>query len=96
MSRLKLVGAQTYFCAAIQGGSILRGQVKEVEDENIAAALLSVVTYDKRNNIVPVFELVEDGQEPEETDDETEVDDVSGDTSVVEPKRRVGRTSAKV
>lgn len=99
MSRLKLVGAQTYYCTAIQGGSILYGQVKEVEDPKVVASLLAETTYDKKDNVIPVFELVDDGQEPEGVDDEPEADEPDGDPTdspaVTEPKRRAGRTTAK-
>lgn len=94
MSKLKLVGAQTYYCTAIQGGSILYGQVKEVEDPKVVASLLAETAYDKKDNVIPVFELVDDDQEPEGVDDEP-YDEPTASPAMTEPKRRAGRTPAK-
>jgi hypothetical protein len=80
-TKLKLVGAKTYFCEAFRGGFVLEGGVVELEDKKLVRALLKETYMDALNNIHPVFVVTEDPvavAAPDEDDLDDDDDDVLG------------------
>ncbi len=55
MKQLKLVGAKTYFCEGIKGGYVTLGQIAEIENDEVADALLEESRLDDRNNRHKIF-----------------------------------------
>lgn len=81
MEQLKLVGAKTYFCEGIKGGHVTLGQIAEVENDEVADALLDESRLDDRNNRHKIFvrytpamakaDAIDDGDDGDDGDDDT-------------------------
>lgn len=87
MVTIRLIGAKTYACEAFPRGIIHENDTTEVED-HIAEQLLSETYMDKKDNVRPVFELVEvDTQEQVVEDGEEDVVATSASVGVVKKSR---------
>lgn len=84
-TKLKLVGAKTYFCEAFRGGFVLEGGVVELEDKKLVRALLKETYMDALNNVHPVFVVTEDPVAVAASD-EDDLDDDDGCDGLDAPK----------
>jgi hypothetical protein len=83
-TKLKLVGAKTYYCEAFRGGFVLEGGVVELDDKKLVRALLKETYMDALNNVHPVFTVTEDpvavaAPDEDDLDDADEDGDVLGE-----------------
>ncbi len=80
-TKLKLVGAKTYYCEAFRGGYVLEGGVVELEDDKLVKAFLKETYTDALNNVHPVFVRTTEavGAAVDEDDDDAEDDDDDDD-----------------